>query len=194
MNGKTRKKKAIYKVEIMACIAAIIALIMIITLNMTKPKAEKTIEPTESIKSETETVQIIANHFESEVPETEKKQKKYYELTETERALIEQVVAAEACGEPFKGQLAVAQCILTACKRDNIRPAQAIKKYGYTTAYATPTDNVKEAVAAVFDLGDGATDEPIIFFYAPARTTSEWHESQIFVIEIGNHRFFKEAE
>ncbi len=30
------------------------------------------------------------------------------------------------------------------------------------------------------------------YLYAPARTTSNWHESQIFVIELGGHRFFKE--
>ena len=36
------------------------------------------------------------------------------------------------------------------------------------------------------------TEEPIKYFYAPARCTSDWHESQVFVLEHGNHKFFKE--
>lgn len=118
----------------------------------------------------------------------------FYALTQEQRTLIEQVVSAESRGEPYDGQVAVAQCILNACLKDGITPEKAIKKYKYTSARVEPTRSVREAVAAVFDRGEGVTEEPIMYFYAPALVNSKWHESQIFVIEIANHRFFKEAE
>ena len=118
----------------------------------------------------------------------------FFALTDEQRTLIEQVVSAESRGEPYDGQVAVAQCILNACLKHDIEPERAIEKYKYTTNRAEPTDSVKEAIAAVFDRGDGVTSEPIIFFYAPELVTSEFHESQDFVIEIGCHRFFKAAE
>ena len=118
----------------------------------------------------------------------------FFELTPEQRTLIEQVVSAESRGEPYVGQLAVAQCILNACIKDDITPEQAIVKYKYTTNRAEPTDSVKEAVAAVFDRGEVITEEPLLYFYNPELVTSNFHESQDFVIEINNHRFFKEAE
>lgn len=117
----------------------------------------------------------------------------FFKLTDEERTLIEQVVSAESRGEPYDGQVAVAQCILNACLKHDIRPEAALKKYHYTGARAEPTDSVREAVAAVFDRGEGVTEEPILYFYNPHLCTSTFHESQIFVIEIANHRFFKEA-
>lgn len=118
----------------------------------------------------------------------------FFALTSEQRTLIEQVVSAESRGEPYDGQLAVAQCILNACMMDDIAPEQAIVKYKYTTARAEPTASVKAAVAAVFDRGEYITEEPILYFYNPAMVDSEFHESQIFITEISNHRFFKEAE
>lgn len=118
----------------------------------------------------------------------------YFPLTDEWRTLIEQVVAAEARGEPLEGQVAVCQCIYNACIKDGLTPPEVIKEYGYTTDRAEPTESVKEAVATVFDRARGVTPERILYFYAPALTESEWHETQSFVIEIGGHRFFKEAE
>ena len=44
----------------------------------------------------------------------------------------------------------------------------------------------------MFDRGETVVDEPILYFYNPALVTSAFHESQIFVIEEGGHRFFAE--
>ena len=118
----------------------------------------------------------------------------FFALTAEQRTLIEQVVSAESRGEPYDGQVAVAQCILNACLKHDITPEQAIKKYKYTSARVEPTRSVREAVAAVFDRGEGITEEPILYFYNPAIVDSKFHESQTFVIEIANHKFFKEAE
>lgn len=118
----------------------------------------------------------------------------FYELTEEERELIERVVMAEAGAEPYEGQKAVAQCILNACILDGLRPAQVIKKYKYTDARPSPTEAVRSAVSAVFDEGEKVIDPEALFFYAPARVASTWHESQACVASIGGHRFFKEAD
>ena len=117
-----------------------------------------------------------------------------YPLTRGERDLVERVVMAESGGESYKGQMLVAQCILNACEIDGIRPAEAVKRYSYAKSRPEPSKSVKRAVAAVFDEGEQATGEPILYFYAPALTTSEFHESQIFAIEEGGHRFFKRKE
>ena len=195
MNRNTCEKKEDYKAEIVTVVSVIIGVIMIITMSISnRIENAKVIELTESIGAESEVSQLSLEEFASKMRESEKRLSKHYELTEEERNLIEQVVSAESRGEPYDGQVAVAQCILNACLKDDIRPAEAIKNYRYTGDRVKPTDSVKEAVAAVFDRGEGVTEEPILFFYTPSLITSEWHESKIFVIEIANHRFFKEVQ
>lgn len=115
-----------------------------------------------------------------------------YALTDSERDVVERVVMAEAGGESFEGQMLVAQCILNAAEKTGTAPSEAIVTYKYAKARPNPTQSVRDAVAAVFDSGETATDELVMFFYNPARATSKWHESQIFVIELGGHRFFSE--
>ena len=117
-----------------------------------------------------------------------------YNLTEMERDLVERVVMAESGGESYKGQMLVAQCILNACILDNMRPAEAIRKYAYAKSRPEPSESVKQAVSAVFDKGEQVTDEPIVYFYAPKIVKSEFHESQRFVLAEGNHKFFAERE
>lgn len=117
----------------------------------------------------------------------------YYGLTEYERDLVERVVMAEAGAEPYKGQMAVAQCILNTCQLRQMLPAQVVTTFKYTKARPEPTASVKQAVAAVFDDGETVFSRDVLYFYAPAMTTSSWHESQEYVITIGGHRFFKEA-
>lgn len=119
---------------------------------------------------------------------------KRYDLTDAERWEVASVVTAEAGGEPFAGMVAVAQCILQACEDDGIRPTEAVVEYGYTGRRPDPTAEALEAVQAVFDFGHVATTEPIVYFYNPDLCRSDWHESQVYVLTINNHRFFKEAE
>ena len=73
-----------------------------------------------------------------------------------------------------------------------VDPSEAVVLYSYTKSRPDPTQRVKDAVAAVFDRGETVVDEPILYFYNPALVTSDFHESQIFVIEEGGHRFFAE--
>ena len=119
---------------------------------------------------------------------------KRYIITDEERYELASAITAEAIGEPFAGKVAVAQCILQACEDDGIRPIEALTRYKYSTRRPEPTDEALAAVAAVFDFGHVATSEPIKYFYAPELVASLWHESQVYVMTINNHRFFKEVQ
>ncbi len=115
-----------------------------------------------------------------------------YELTDAERDDVERVVMAEAGGEPYDGQMLVAQCILNAAEKTGKRPPEAVIEFQYASARPDPTQSVKDAVAAVFDRGATVVDDVVLWFYNPAKVKSAWHETQHFVIEIGGHRFFSE--
>lgn len=109
------------------------------------------------------------------------------------------VVAAECRGEPYEGQLAVAQCIRTSAERKMLTPEEVVKlpnRYTDPCTYAPDIELVRDACCDVFVHGVSATDEPIEYFYSTVDGyVSEWHENNLeFVMEIGNHRFFKEVE
>ena len=116
-----------------------------------------------------------------------------YAITDAERMEIAQVITAEAGCEPFAGKLAVAQCVRQTCEDEGMHPGEVLRAYKYTDKRPEPTAEAWEAVRVVFDRGQAATPEPIRYFYAPALVESAWHESQVYVTTIGNHRFFKEA-
>ena len=134
---------------------------------------------------------LESEHIQQAIAELPEKR---YELTDDELYLLCGVVMAEAGGESYEGKMAVAQCLLNGCERSGIRPAQAVVDYQYAKPNYNYTDECWEAVTAVFYEGLTVTDETILWFYAPARCTSKWHESQKFVTEIGGHRFFAEKE
>lgn len=128
-----------------------------------------------------------------EIEEPEEPAEPRYALTDDEREIVERVVMAEAEGEGFDGQRLVAQCILNTAEAMDLRPDEVVLA---PNQYATPaqeaSQEVKDAVSAVFDDGNMVTDEPIQWFYAPRYVSSAWHESKVFVLEYGGHRFFKE--
>lgn len=118
--------------------------------------------------------------------------KKRYDLTDEERYELASVVTAEAEGECFAGKMAIAQCILQAAEDDGISPVEVLTMYHYAVRRPEPSEESLLAVAAVFDFGWVATSEPIKYFYNPELVESIFHESQIFVVTIGSHRFFRE--
>lgn len=155
--------------------------------------------PTTAITSEisaTEKTTVTQQETEKETPTTEEFTTCIVFLpaawsTDEELYLISSVVMNEAGYECYDGKIAVAQCIRNACLKEN-QPFSAIRyKYGYKYT-KTPTEEVKKAVNDVFLYGITVTDEPILYYYAPALTYSAWHESQVYVMTIGGHKFFKE--
>ena len=145
---------------------------------------------------ENESLQLIA------APTPEQTAPEYfYPMSDYERWLVESIVAGESGIEPYWGKVAVASCILNACLLEDKRPEEIQSMYGYAgwkpieefesecmEAYGNTdlADEVRDAVSQVFDKGEVLSNE-ILWFCSGY---SEWHESQRFVIEIGNHRFF----
>ena len=127
----------------------------------------------------------------TQTPEPTEAPVRFY-LSASERDTVERVVMAESGGESFEGKMLVAQCILNAAEKEGVQPSEAVVIYSYTSNRPDPTQSVKDAVAAVFDRGEVAIDAPVMYFYNPTLVTSDWHESQIFVAEVGGHRFFAE--
>lgn len=183
-------RRCVIAAIVLAALAPIAALFALGVTSAKDAQRAASYIPEEMVNQHAKTSGIDAN----EATETSQEPAVFFKLTDEERTLIEQVVSAESRGEPYDGQVAVAQCILNACLKDGIRPAEAIVEYKYTKNRVEPTSSVRAAVAAVFDRGEGVTDEPIVYFYNPAIGCGDFHETQIFVIEIKNHRFFKEAE
>ena len=116
-----------------------------------------------------------------------------YDATEAELAIVARVVHSEAVGEGFDGMALVAQCVLNTCEATGKRPDEVVLE---PKQYAAPAEAASEeaiaAVEAVFVDGYQVTEEPIRFFYAPARCSSAWHENNLdYVGTWGGHRFFK---
>ena len=113
-------------------------------------------------------------------------------LTPEDRDILERLVMGEAGGEGYEGAALVAQAI-----RDTMvyRGFGSVNDVRIACKYSgslkkTPNQNVKDAVAYVFDQGGIVVKHPIFYFYAPGMVRSSFHESQKFIIEHGGHRFF----
>lgn len=167
-------------------------IVSVIGSRATDPAADLPIH-TENVEPTTTTTTTPPTTTTTTAKPTETTGGPFYPLTDKERDLVERVVMAEAGGEAYEGQLAVAQCILNACLLRQDMPAQVIADLKYTKARPEPTKQVKDVVAAVFDDGETVFDRGVIYFYAPGLCRSDWHETQDYVTTIGCHRFFREA-
>lgn len=128
----------------------------------------------------------------------------FYPLSNYERWLVESIVAGESGIEPYWGKVAVASCILNACLLEDKRPEEIQTMYSYAgwkpieefesecmAAYGNTelAKEVREAVSQVFDKGEVYSNE-ILWFYGPKYSRGNWHQTQKFVAEISNHRFY----
>ena len=111
--------------------------------------------------------------------------------TEAEREMIERVVMAESMGEPFEGQVAVAQTILDRAVLWDMTPVEVISQNSqYADMYPGDiSQSVKDAVAAVFDQGHRAFEEPTTHF---ATYEPWWASEKVNRGEIGGHTFWGE--
>lgn len=139
-------------------------------------------------------------------------------LTNSERHVVESIVAGESGNQPFIGKKLVAQAIYNGMLRDNMSPSQVRKQYSYDgykdidefekeclKAYGNTNaaDECRQAVKEIFDDYSMPTDDFVLFFYAPAHSKGKWHENAktlkpiTYVNEdgsttnyIGGHKFF----
>ena len=112
-------------------------------------------------------------------------------LSASDRDLIERVVAAEARGEEYRGKVAVAQTIKD---RGDLWGMSYKEVVLAPNQYAPPyqgviSDEVKQAVTEVFDLGGRAFEEPVTHFFSGSSVPS-WTETKVSRGEIGRHRFY----
>lgn len=113
----------------------------------------------------------------------------YYAITADDRYTLECIVQGEAGGESYEGKCWVATCLLNAMRKDNLTAAEVRTEYQYAGWSEEVSDETVKAVSAVFDDGE-TTHDTVLWFYAPKLCNGTWHETQQFVCEVGNHRFF----
>lgn len=166
-------------------------------------------------------VQYSENPEQSKPEQTESSTYRYaylIHLTDSERHVVESIVAGESGNQPFVGKKLVGQAVYNAMLRDNMSPSQVRKQYSYDgykdidefekeclKAYGNTNaaDECRQAVKEIFDNYSMPTDDFVLFFYAPAHSKGTWHENAktlkpiTYVNEdgsttnyIGGHKFF----
>ncbi|MBQ4105343.1 MAG: hypothetical protein IJC86_03030 [Clostridia bacterium] len=113
-------------------------------------------------------------------------------ITGYDRDVLERLVMGEAGAEGYIGCCLVAQAIRDTMVNDGYKTVEAVRtNCGYqATLSRTPNSDAKRAVEFIFDQGGAAVQHDVIYFYAPALCTSGFHESQEFVVQYNNQRFF----
>lgn len=108
---------------------------------------------------------------------------KPYILSDTEREEIEKIVSGEF-GNDYEGAVLIAQCIRDALTYGYADSPMTVRKQMRYDGYSSEiTDNAKQAVRYVFDDGGMGVQHRILVMYA-TYITSEWHETQNFIVEI----------
>lgn len=113
-------------------------------------------------------------------------------ITGNDRKILEALVQGEAGNQGFIGAALVAQCIKDMYFLGNFNSVNAVRlNCGYSGSITgTPCQNVKDAVAYIFDEGGYAVKHRVLYFYAPNIVKSGFHESQNLIIDYKDHRFF----
>lgn len=154
--------------------------------EMTEVEAENEIEINSQVKTEAE-------------PVVELEPTPFFEITNSDRYIIECVVAGESKGESLRGKKLVAQCIMNAMIRNDWDAETVRIQYKYA-GWDSELENsnpelweeIEFAVSEVFDKGNLETYEPILYFYAPKWSSGSWHENNLeYVLTEGGHKFFK---
>ena len=202
---RNERKRDIFALTII--VVAIVTIVLSVAYLMGQHDA--VVEPTQQsgvVAKEIPTEIIVHNDYEpkeeQELEESLVQQEARMPEFGYDYEYVMRVVAAESRGEPYEGQLAVAQCIRETSERTMMTPEEVVKQVNPngTRQYAQPvdisvvTESVRDACCDVFVHGISATDEPIRYFYSTASGFySAWHENSLeYVTTIGNHRFFKE--
>lgn len=118
-----------------------------------------------------------------------------YELSKEERALLEYAVMSEASTD-FYGQALIAECALNTAVLNELTIPEVIEQYQWANRNVEPSESCKWAIKAVFDFGYSPSEGGLTtIFYNPKLLESgrsSYHESQSFVLEWNNVRFFRE--
>ena len=198
-----RKRDSTYILALTVIVAATVTIVLPVAYLLGEHDA--VVEPTQQSEVVVKVIPteiLLDNDSEQELEESLVQQEARMPEFGYDYEYVMRVVAAESRGEPYEGQLAVAQRIRETSERNMMTPEEVVKQINPngTRQYAQPvdlsvvTDSVRDACCDVFVHGISATDEPIRYFYSTASGFySAWHENSLeYVITIGNHRFFTE--
>ena len=114
-------------------------------------------------------------------------------VTGRDREILENLVFGEAGNQGFVGCALVAQAIKDMYILGNYESVDAVRRNcGYSGSITKGTnETAKQAVAYVFDEGGYAVQHRVLYFYAPRYVNRPvFHESQNFIIEYKDHKFF----
>lgn len=113
-------------------------------------------------------------------------------LTNYQRELIERIVMAEARGESYEGQKAVAEVIYNRCLIWGLSVEDVLlTKYQFADPYQGEiSESVRQAVSEVFDAQNIEMTEAL-YFHADY-VNPYWSEEMEFLQQIGGHKFYAE--
>lgn len=121
-------------------------------------------------------------------------------ISDTDRYIIECVVAGEAGGHSYELMKAVAQCMavsmdIEGMTADELRVAHGYYGWNPGLAQADPAAwaLVEAAVSEIFDDGNFPTYSLIQYFYNPEHGGGEFHEQMNYVMTIDGVRFFSKV-
>ncbi|WP_100401198.1 cell wall hydrolase [Bacillus sp. FJAT-44742] len=119
------------------------------------------------------------------------------DVTEEEKRLLSQIVTAEAAGEPYEGQVAVAEVVLN--RVDSSKFPDTIQDVVYEPGQFSPVldgsinqppvESADHAVEEALETGGSGNDS--LFFYNPEIATTHWNATREETMTIGNHVFSK---
>lgn len=112
-------------------------------------------------------------------------------LSEEDRILACQIVQGEAGGEGYESCCIVAQCLkdtMISLEYSSIKEVQEKCKYdGWSEEYG---EDARKAVEYIFDQNQSAIAHRVMFFYATDLCSSEWHETQNYILTVNKTRYF----
>ena len=153
----------------------------------TEPEVEEEVEEAEeeACYEEEEEYEDYSDYSDGYVPT-------HIELSDYDRTLLEGLVMGEAGTLGFEGAALVAQAVRDSMVLSGTTSVEEIiYSYQYDASpYNDASDEVCEAVSYIFDEDGAAVDHRILYFYAADIVDDAWHETQQFVTQCGNVRFF----
>lgn len=113
-------------------------------------------------------------------------------LTEEDRSVLEHLVMGEAGNQGFVGCALVAQAIRDTMIRDGVPTVEQVRTgYGYCGGLNNnPNQDVLDAIEYIFDQGGAAVQHNLMYFYETRLCSSDWHETQNYVVTYNTTKFF----
>lgn len=114
------------------------------------------------------------------------------DLSNSDREILSHVIMGESGSEGFIGCALLAQCIRDAMVNFKYSTvSESIENMQYSGWYSGQANqNVTDAVTYIFDQGNSAVQHRILVMYATDFCEGSWHETQQFIIQYNNVRFF----